>query len=53
MVDVVAVVARMWNPRFWKNTIKTKVAYQAYPESQDEVDAMVARLHLRRVIYDP
>jgi hypothetical protein len=42
-----------WNPRFYNNTIKTKVIYQAYPESQDEVDAMVARIHIRRVIYDP
>jgi hypothetical protein len=46
-------VAWMWNPRFYKNVLKTKVSYEAYPESQDEVDEIVARFHFRRVIYDP
>jgi len=33
--------------------VKTKIVYEAYPTSQDEVDAMVAKLHLGRIIYDP
>lgn len=45
-------VAWTLNPRR-DTTFKTKVHYEAYPESQEEVDAMVARLHLGRVIYDP
>jgi hypothetical protein len=33
---------------------KTKIFYEAYPESQEEVDRMVARLGVRwKVIYDP
>jgi hypothetical protein len=43
----------MWNPRFYKNVIKTKVSYEAYPESQAEVDELAARFGFRRVIYDP
>ncbi len=46
-------VAWMWNPRFYKNVLKTKVFYEAYPESQAEVDEMVARFHFRPVINDP
>jgi hypothetical protein len=43
----------MWNPRFYKAVFKTKVTYEAYPESQAEVDEIAARLGYRRVIYDP
>jgi hypothetical protein len=33
---------------------KTRVGYEAYPESQDEVDDILARLHFNwKVIYDP
>jgi hypothetical protein len=32
---------------------KTKIHYEAYPASQDEVDEMAARLGLKKVIYDP
>jgi hypothetical protein len=46
-------VAWTWNPRYYKGTLKANIIYEAYPESQDEVDAMVNRLHLRHVIYDP
>ena len=46
-------VAWMWNPRFYKNVLKTKVSYEAYPESQDEVDEIAARFHFRRMIFDP
>jgi len=45
-------VAWTLNPRYHE-IFKTKIFYEAYPESQEEVDAMVARLHLGRVIYDP
>jgi hypothetical protein len=43
-----------WNPRYHASAIKTKIVYEAYPNSQSEVDAIAARLHLRyQVIYDP
>jgi hypothetical protein len=43
-----------WNPRHYAGMIKTKIVYEAYPASQDEVDAMAAKLHLSyRVLYDP
>jgi hypothetical protein len=43
------------HPRQFPQLFKTKVVYEAYPESQEEVDQMLERLHLRgvRVIYDP
>jgi hypothetical protein len=31
----------------------TRIDYEAYPESQEQVDAMAARLHLKKVIYVP
>ncbi len=43
-----------WNPRYYASTIKTKIFNEAYPHSQDEVDAIVKRLGLAiSVIYDP
>ena len=43
-----------WNPRFYASAIRTKVFYEAYPQSQDEVDAIAERFGEReRVIYDP
>jgi hypothetical protein len=43
-----------WNPRFIATSLKTKIVYEAYPNSQDEVDAMAKKLRLRqRVLYDP
>jgi len=43
-----------WNPRFYASAIRTKVLYEAYPESQEEVDAILTRLGLPlSVIYDP
>lgn len=43
-----------WNPRHHASAIKTKLVYQRYPGSQEEVDAIAKRLGLnRRVIYDP
>ncbi len=42
------------HPRFYPRLFKTKIVYEAYPESQSEVDDMLARLHWDiRVIYDP
>jgi hypothetical protein len=41
-----------WNPRYYASQIKTKIVYEAYPESQDEVDTLARRLQLR-VVYDP
>jgi hypothetical protein len=46
-------VAWTWNPRYLKSTFKANIYYEAYPQSQEEIDGMVARLHLRKVIYDP
>jgi hypothetical protein len=43
-----------WNPRFYPSVLTTKVFYEAYPQSQDEVDAIAKRTGLGvRVIYDP
>ena len=42
-----------WNPRYYPNLLKTKVTYEAYPESQDEVDEIAAEMFDFRVIYDP
>jgi len=35
-----------WHPDIPASMVKTKIVYEAYPTSQDEVDAMVAKLHL-------
>ncbi|MDP3076654.1 hypothetical protein [Bradyrhizobium sp.] len=43
-----------WNPRYYPGAIRTKVSYEAYPQSQDEVDALLKRIGLSlSVIYDP
>jgi hypothetical protein len=43
-----------WNPRYYAGSMRTRVLYEAYPQSQDEVDANLARLGLGlSVIYDP
>jgi hypothetical protein len=42
------------HPRYYSRLFKAKIFYEAYPESQDEVDDMLARLHEDwKVIYDP
>jgi hypothetical protein len=41
-----------WNPRYYAAAVKTKITYEAYPQSQDEVDAMAGPIGVR-VIYDP
>jgi hypothetical protein len=42
-----------WNPRYHASALKAKIIYEAYPQSQDEVDALMARFGGIRVIYDP
>jgi hypothetical protein len=43
-----------WNPRYYASTLKTKITYQAYPNSQAEVDALASKLpHRVRVLHDP
>jgi hypothetical protein len=46
-------VAWTWNPRYLSRTLKAKIHYEAYPVDQEEVNRMVARLGVRKVIYDP
>jgi hypothetical protein len=43
------------HPRYYPVLFKTKILYEAYPQNQEEVDEMAARLRLGRgrVIYDP
>lgn len=43
-----------WNPRYQLSAVKTRLVYQHYPDSQEEVNAIAKRLGLTyRVIYDP
>ena len=42
-----------WHPRYYAGSIKTRIVYEAYPESQTEIDVMASKLGLPRVIYDP
>jgi hypothetical protein len=43
-----------WNPRYSASELRTKILYEAYPQSQDEVDAILERLEVQYpVIYDP
>ena len=51
-------VSWTWNPRYHKSTLRTEVFYEKYPESQDEVDALLQRFlgkHARNnsVLHDP
>lgn len=41
------------HPRYYPAWFKTKIVYEAYPQSQQEVDEMASRLVLERVIFDP
>ena len=45
-------IAWTLNPRY-NVYFKTKIIYEAYPGSQEEVDALAARYRLGKVIYDP
>jgi hypothetical protein len=44
-----------WPPRYYAGSLKTRISYEAYPESQAELDAMVSKLGIPRicVLYDP
>ncbi len=43
-----------WNPRHVAGAIKTKIVYEAYPQTQQEMDAIAAQISLHSpVIYDP
>lgn len=46
-------VAWTLHPRYYPRLFKTKIFYEAYPQSQEEVDGMAARLGVGKVIYDP
>lgn len=41
------------HPRYYPVLFKTKILYEAYPQRQEEVDEIAARLRFGRVIYDP
>jgi hypothetical protein len=43
----------MWHPRYYANVRKTKITYESYPESQDEVDDITRKLGLPHIIRDP
>lgn len=43
-----------WNPRHAASAIKTKIVYEAYPKTQEEIDAIASKISLYTpVIYDP
>lgn len=46
-------IAWTLHPRSYPVLFKTKIFYEAYPQSQEEVDVMAARSGSGRVIYDP
>jgi hypothetical protein len=33
----------MWHPRNYKSAIRTQITYEAYPETQEEVDILTRR----------
>jgi hypothetical protein len=43
------------HPRYLPRLFKTKIVYEAYPESEEELNRILDRLHMMdaRVIYDP
>ena len=44
----------MWHPRNQGDYFKSRIVYESYPGSQQEVDALLARARLGdRVVYDP
>jgi len=47
----------MWHPRNYKTAIKTQITYEAYPETQEEVDVLTLRYFgkyaPRLILYDP
>jgi hypothetical protein len=50
----IAGVMWTWHPRYQQSSVKTKIVYERYPDSQEEVSALAGRLRLRAwVLYDP
>ena len=44
----------MWNPQNYRDYFKSRVSFDSYPRSQDEVDSIIARFRLGiRVVFDP
>src|SRR5262245_61573505 len=44
----------MWNPQNYGDYFKSRITFESYPISQDEVDEILRRFRLgARVIYDP
>jgi hypothetical protein len=44
----------MWHPQNYGDYFKSKVTYESYPNSQDDVDEISSRLRLgARIFYDP
>jgi hypothetical protein len=44
----------MWNPQNYGDHFKSRVIYESYPSSQDEIDGILSRLRLDvRVFHDP
>jgi hypothetical protein len=44
----------MWNPQNYGDYFKSRITFESYPTSQDEVDEILRRFRLgARVIYDP
>jgi len=42
-----------WNPRYYASSIRTQVIYEAYPESQEQVEAIAKKVGFRPpVIWD-
>ena len=42
------------NPRYYPRLFKANIVFEDYPQSQEEVDAIVARLGIKtKIIYDP
>ncbi|WP_315777587.1 MULTISPECIES: hypothetical protein [unclassified Bradyrhizobium] len=42
------------NPRYYPRLFKANIVFEAYPQSQEEVDAVAARLGITaKIIYDP
>lgn len=43
-----------WNPRYYNSVVRTKVSCEAYPDRQEELDAIARRLGLSlSVILEP
>ena len=44
----------MWNPQNYGDYFKSRITFESYPTSQDDVDEILRRFRLgARVIYDP